>query len=177
MTYHIQLSDEDYLRFNMFHVRCSPMGRRQVRKLRVLYPVVCAVTTAVLFLIMRVREPAVMALELAVMAAVAVILCVRVPRDLEKNVERNIRRMKMDGKLPYDADSEVELDETGIVSRTDRGETRIGYKDVEGIYSESDYLYIYFGAVQALIFPARCLGGEKENVTAFLRERCPSAKS
>lgn len=36
----------------------------------------------------------------------------------------------------------------------------------------SDEDYLRFN-----MFPARCLGGEKENVTAFLRERCPSAKS
>ena len=88
---------------------------------------------------------------------------------MDINVRRHINKIKADGKLPYHPYAEVELQDSMIVEKSEHGEIRVNYKDIENICSDKDYLYVFYSATQALIFPYNCLGNDKDRVIEYLR--------
>ena len=169
MNYKIRLTDEDYLRFNVFYINHSKAGKRSKSMMRIAAPLFSAIIIMV-FLIAG-AEFGLIVTETIVLIVVSIIWCVSVPKLAEKSVRNNIRKIKSDGKLPYHVDSEIEFQDFMIVERSDQGEIRVNYNDIENIYLEKDYLYIFYSAIQAFIIPYQCLGEDKEQVIEYLMKK------
>lgn len=167
MTYYIQIGEEDYIRFNIFHAKYSPVAQRQ---LRTFWGLFLGMGVA-LVIVGGLADWLTAVINGLVMGLAALVLRLVMPKLTEQGVKRNIRQMKKDGKLPYHAESEVELGEDVIEWRSEQGVNRIKYSDIEGIYEEPDAIYVYFGVVQAIILPRRCLHGEDGQVLAYLKSK------
>lgn len=169
MNYRIKLNDEDYMRFNVFYANHSRAGKRQKNILRatfLLLAVLCLV-----ILIIAGAEHGLVVTEAIILSIVSVIWCVFIPQISEKNIRRRINRLKKDGKLPYHAEAEIEFQDDIIVERSEQGEIRVNYRDIESVYSDKDYLYIFYSVSQAIIVPYNCLGEDKERVTGYVTQK------
>ncbi len=169
MKYKISLNEEDYLRFNIFYTYHSKSGKRALNTARMILPVL-SITFIFIFFISR-AEYGLILTEAICLSVFSVIWYIYVPKIIEKNIRKNITKMKADGKLPFHAESEIEFKDSVIIERSIHGETHINYKDIENIYTEKDYLYIFYSAVQAFIIPFHCLGEDRERVTEYIMSR------
>ena len=169
MKYKIELNDEDYLLFNVFYANHSKAGKRQNNISRasfLLLSVLC-----ILIFIIAGAERGLVVTEAITFSIVSVIVCVFTPQIRGKNIRRHINKLKKDGKLPYHAEAEVEFQDSVIVERSEQGEVRVNYRDIENVYSDKDYLYIFYSVTQAIIIPYHCLGEDRERVTGYVMQK------
>lgn len=168
MKYKISLNDEDYLLFNIFYATHSTAGKRSLNTARMILPVLAIVSVLIFFI--AGAEPGLILTEAVLLFVLSAAWCVYVPKIIEKNIRKNITKMKSDGKLPFHAESEIEFTDSMITEQSEQGEIHVNYNDIENIYIENGYLYIFYSAVQAFIIPFRCLGKEKEQVTEYVKK-------
>ena len=169
MKYEIRINDEDYIRFNIFYQIHTKVGKRQTNIMRILFPFM-----ALLFFLMFVITGAKTRLiitEAIALTIASVIWCIFTPNIMERNVRRNIKRIKANGKLPFHPYAEIELQDSMMVEKSEQGEFHVKYQDIENIYSDKDCLYVFYGATQALIFPYNCLGNDKERVIEYINDK------
>jgi len=72
---------------------------------------------------------------------------------LIKSLEKNLKKLKKEGKLPYIKESEVKLDDEGIHINSSDTESKIKYSMVEKIVEAEKAIYIYIASIQAIIIP------------------------
>lgn len=166
MKYRITLNDEDYLRFKIFNIYHTKSGERLRNKLRMRVPLISVVLVLIL-IIGEARHD--MIIPYAVLLAIySGISFIRMPKRIEKIMQKQIDDMKADGKPPYYDETETEFLESMIVQRSEHSERRVKHSGIEKIYVENDYIYIYLNARQALVIPYRCLGEDKERVIEYV---------
>ena len=168
MKYKITLNEEDYVRMRIFHFYHSTLGKRQLHSARTIAFKVSAIFL-LLLLIMDVQLDSIVIFTIT-WGIISVAFYFYAPKRLEKNIRRQVSMMKQDGKLPFIGDTEIEFLESMIVQRNEHGESHVNYSDVERIFIEQEYLYIYSNAVQAAVIPYRCLGEDKKQVIQFVME-------
>lgn len=169
MSYKIHLNEEDYLCFNIFYAGNTKAGKRSLNLTRLLFPLLSVLVVMVFFL--AGAEYGLIATEAALLAIVSVAWWIGAPRLMEKIIRKNIGRIGKEGKLPYHADADIEFRDDAIVEVSGQGELCVPYTDVEHVYFETGYLYIFYSAVQAFIIPLHCLGGDTDRVKAYLAEK------
>lgn len=174
MKYQITVNEEDYIRFNIFHVNHSKSGKNSKIMMRLRYPILF-ILLLFIFYIAGVERTLIIT-EAVFMTVFCVIWCIFLPKIMEKSIRKQIKRMKTQGKLPYRADSEIEFQESMIVEKSEQGELHVNYRDIENIYREQEYLYIYFGVAQAFIIPCHCLGEDTERVVEYITEKRAEAR-
>lgn len=168
MKYRITLTEEDFLRFKIFNIYHTKSGERQINRLRTRVPMV-SVILVLLLIVADARHD--MIIPYAVLLAIySGISFIRMPKRIEKIMQKQIDEMKADGKLPYLDETEIEFleSESMIVQRSEQRELRVKYSGIEKIYVENDYLYIYLNSRQAFVIPYRCLGNDKDKVIEYV---------
>lgn len=172
MKYRITLNEEDYVRFRIFHLYHSTLGKRQIENARTIMIKLTAIFTAMSLIL---HTPLDLVVTYVIISAIAsAFYYFYAPKRMEKNIRRQVSMTKEDGKLPYNADVEIEFLESMIVQRSERGEFHVNYSDIERIYIEEEYLYIYDNAVQAFVIPYRCLGEDKKQVIDYVMKNMNS---
>lgn len=166
MKYKIDLTEEDYVRFNIFYMAHSKAGKRGVNMARIVFPALAAVILMAFFA--AGAEPGLIAVEAVLFAAAAGGWLLYAPKAVERGIRKQISRMKADGKLPFHQNAEIEFGDVAIVEKNEQEEIRVNYQDIENVYPDSGYLYIFYSAVQAFIVPYRCLGEDRERVTEYI---------
>lgn len=169
MKYQVKVNEEDYIRFNIFHVNHSRAGKRLKTMMRLRFPILSLLLIFTFYIVGA--ENIFILTETIFLTVFCVVWCIFLPKFIEKSVRKQIHKMKVAGKLPYHADAEIEFQESMIVEKSEQGETHVKYQDIENIYPEQDYLYIYFGVAQAFIIPRHCLGEDAEKVVGFVTEK------
>ena len=168
MKYIITLNEEDYVRFRIFHLYHSTLGKRQLHSARTIAFKLSAIIL-LLLLIMDVQLDRIVIYAI-MWGIISVAFYFYAPKRLEKNIRKQVGITKEDGKLPFSGDTEIEFLESMIVQRNEHGESHVNYSDIERVYIEQEYLYIYSNAVQAAVIPYRCLGEDKKQVIKFVME-------
>lgn len=169
MKYNISINDDDYLKFNIFYAYQSKGGKRSIRITQLVLPIFSVVFLSIFLLFSS--DYAFILTEAVLLSALSVFWFFHAPKLLEKNVRKQLERLKKSGKLPYHPSSEIEFQDFRMVERYDQGEFRLDYADIENIYFENDSIYVFYTALQAFIIPYRCLGGDKDRVIALLMEK------
>lgn len=182
MKYQIHISEEDYVRFNIFHASQSNQIKN-MRMTEMLFAILLPAITAfdALFLLIEVKLPSLQVNKDDVLFLFAMVFFslfyilwyLYHPKIIERKIRRNIRKLKTSGKLPYHADSRVEFQDEKIVETSEHGIFYIHYKDIEKIFLQNECFYIYSNIIQAVIIPFHCLGEDKERVLSYLLEKTP----
>lgn len=169
MKYRITLNEEDYVRFRIFHFYHSKLGKRQLRSART-----SMIKLSVIIILMLLTSD--VQLDWIVFYTImwtigSVFFYFYAPKKMEKNIRRQVSMTKEDGKLPFSGDTEIEFLESMIVQRSEHGESHVTYSDIERIYIDQEYLYIYINAVQASVIPYRCLGEDKKRLIKYVMDK------
>ncbi len=169
MKYRIHLDDEDYILFNIFHIKHSKTEKRSINILRMTIPFMSLII--VILSIIQKEDAAFAIIKVVVLLAISVLWIILMPKLFDKIIRKNLMKMKQEGKLPYTADSELEFQDSVLAEKSERGEFRVKYSEIEKVYAQKDVLYLYFGATQAFILPKHCLEEDWEQVKAYITEK------
>jgi hypothetical protein len=152
------LNDNDYLEFNRFHLNSSPARRRAYWFSRALFPFMCVMFA---FFIHRTMSGAAAWVPIGLLAVIGITWSIGYDRVVfEPLVKRQISRMKKEGKLPYGESETYSFGEDGLRKTTSRGEFSLKYGSFERIEQSVAAIYIYVGAIEAIIIPSRVFENE-----------------
>lgn len=87
---------------------------------------------------------------------------------LKHNIKQTIKEMKKDGKLAYEPSAEIEITDDALIETSEGKSVTIKKSDIVKIVDVEEYLFVYFGAQQAVIIPKRCIVGIENEVKAYL---------
>lgn len=172
MSLDINLSEEDYIKFSQFHSLNNKQSKKSGRKLKIYFSVVILLC----FLVMYMQNGTTNLgayVNLLIFAAVVVIIMLSIPAINKLIVKKVISNQKKQGKLPYKESFELTFFETGIVEKTDTSVASIKYEEIEKINETDDAIYVYLGAVQAIVIPKRCLNGKRDEMMDILNSKTP----
>ena len=92
-------------------------------------------------------------------------------------VRRQVLRLAKHGKLPFPEEAELDFGENEVVETTPTGVQKTPYGDIVCIQESDKYVFVYIGAIQAMIIPRHCLEISADELKAFLMDRCPQLQS
>lgn len=171
--FNIHLTEEDYAAFNYFTAFESPQGKRQVRRSMMVMPLLSVVLITLLFLVCGFTA---FTITYSVLLGVySTLRTVFFRKILARNLRKQLRLLKKDGKLPFDPESTVEFHEDHILEITATQQTRLEYAAIERICVISDqYLYLYRSSVGAFILPLAQIRAQvrAEELLTFLMGKC-----
>lgn len=174
MKYTITLTEEDFLKFNIEHMKISKMGRL-AEKLIWLF---CALMTAaggILFFSVAkgddypVYVPIIETVGLVVVALTYMLFFRQ--KQFNKTLKRMIKLQKKDGKLPFSENSVIEFGDDEIFETTENSNSHIKYDELTNVYFTDNEMYLYINSQQAFIIPYSQLGDDKEKVVDFIKQK------
>lgn len=110
--------------------------------------------------------------EIVFLLAASVIGYFCYPNIVRKNIRKQIGKLRQQGKLPYAEEAEIEFGDNEIIENTPTSTKCIAYRDVLSVQEAEEHIYVYIGAVEAIILPRCCLEDSGEAVLDFLRKNC-----
>ena len=172
MKFNITISEQDYIKFNVRHLKYSKLGKT----LNVLVWVFAVLLTAFagqMFFTLAESNGlpnSVPVVEIAVLVVILIIyMLVIVPKTAPLIVKWMLKVQKKDGKLPYSESCVVEIKDDEIIEESSRVTIRAKYDELAKVYYFEDAIYLYINSQQAIILPYNQLGEEK--VIAFLKDK------
>ncbi|TCI63524.1 MULTISPECIES: YcxB family protein [Exiguobacterium] len=167
MEIQYELTEEDYIHFNLSHIRRSKIGKRMLFLQRIIGPVIIlsggALTFATLF-----QDTSWWLF--GVYGVISLIWFLYYPKYFERHIRKQTKRMiqerSNEGMIgPHTMD----LDEDGLRDKNAFGETKVSWSGIKEVVEEADYVYLYNSSVSAYILPKR--GQDMEEVQRWLPMR------
>lgn len=158
------LTEEDYLNFNMFHVKNSKTIKRTLNTQRFITPIIFI---ALPFIFSKIGNTPFFGLFIAFLL-VSIIWILFYPKFFYNSVIRNTRKIikegKNDGLL---GEHHMILTEEGIVDSTPSGETKVTWSGIKAFKEDEHNIYLFNSSVSAYILPKRELHDVEEMKTYF----------
>ena len=171
--FNISLSEDDYLAFNNFHSFGSVHGKKLIRRVRIVFVSVMLLLIALVFLFIGTSVFALSyAAFLGLFTAVYMILYRKI---LKQNIKAQIKRLKKQGKLPFDPVSTLEFYDDKFVEITPSKHTELNYSIFERIcIVQGKYILLYYSSVGACILPIPQIQMQAnlDTFIRFLSEKC-----
>lgn len=164
MNIHYQLTEEDFIQFNLFHLQNSKVGKRSLRLQQFISPVIFI---GAAFLLSMYSNLSFIPLLIG-FGLVSIGWMLFFPKYYVSLIRRNVRKMfregRNDGLL---GERQMILSDEGIVDRSKNGETTLTWRAIEKMAEDETHIYLYNSSVSAYILPKRDLS-ELTEVKAYL---------
>ena len=171
MEIHYHLTEDDYLNFNLFHVKNSKTAIRSLNIQRYLLPIIFIIAA---YLASKYGNMPFLT-AFIIYFIVAVLWIIFYPRYFYRHIGRMTRRMMKEGKNDgMLGDHVMKLTEEGIVDSSANGETKVNWAGIIEMKEDDDNIYLYNSGVSAYILPKRELVDVAE-VRSFLLEKVKSS--
>jgi len=153
------LTEEDYLKFNLFHIKNSDTAAKSLKMQRFITPFVYIVLAFVFSKMMDVP----LLYTLIPFAIVGVLWIIFYPKYFYRVVVRQTKKMIKEGKNEGLLGSHTMfLNDEGIRDTNATGETKVNWSGILHLKEDHDNLYVYNSSVSAYILPKRELGNHEE---------------
>lgn len=159
-TLQYELTDEDYLKFNITHRFSTPALRQRTQIYRFGFAAMYA-ALAVIWLFFFPSRTLNVIFGIA-FAGIACFYLFGMTWRIKRSMRRSMDRLKSMGKLPYDTTITITFDEDGIHSVSENKEETTKYSAIERILLGEDAMYIYDSAATANLVPYRAFQTEQE---------------
>ena len=171
----INLSEEDYIAFNSFHAFCSPLGKKNLRKMRITIILLGIFLSVALLTWQGLTLPTACGILAAGLYTLFYLLFYK--KIILRNLKKSIENMKKTGKLPYDPVATLELYEDKLVEITPTSRTEYRYEAFERICVVSEkFILLYRSSANAYIFPIDQIRAQanQDVFLGFLYQKCPT---
>lgn len=163
MQIQYELTEDDYIRFNLSHIKRSKTGKRMLLLQRSVGPIIFL---GVAFILSTLLEETNWWLY-SVYGIFSIVWFLYYPTYFERHIRKQTRRLinerSNEGMIgPHT----MELDKSGLCDQNAYGETRVSWSGIKEIVEEEEYLYLYNSSVSAYILPKR--GQDIEEVRRWL---------
>lgn len=167
----ITLTDEDYVAYNCFHAFYSPQGKKNIKRSRIFF-----ITVMSLMVLIGLTISITFA---ALLAIVTVVYMVFFQKIVERNIRKQIQRLKKTGKLPFEATTTLEFYEDKMIETTPTARTERTYEKLERIcVLEGRYIFLYDSSVTAHIIPINQIGDLDKQAAfiCFMSKKCSTVE-
>ena len=157
------LSEQEYLEFNLYHLYERPENRKRLYRQRFLYPFVWLMAMLVIDVLLSFAFAFIISLSVVV-----ALLWVLFYKKLSiRGLKEKMRRMKKEGKLPFEPINEISFNEDKFTVKTENKESVISYSCFERVIPAKNALYLYYSVMQAYIIPYSVFSIEKEKTEFY----------
>lgn len=160
--FQITLDDDDYLRFNQYHLFNSSIGKKTIMSFRLLIPFICFMVVVIFFI--AGADFLLMLFEAIAMLIFSIFWIAKCKKMLLKSINKRIKTMKKEGRLPYSSEAILKFDHESIHEITPNTENMTKYSLIEKIAVTEKAIYIYISSVQAIILPVTAFAEEKSKI-------------
>lgn len=171
--FNIHLTEDDYVAFNQFHSFETPQGKQLIRNSRMILTLVMAVLAALFLIVDGFTSFSVT--YAVVLGLFTVFYLTMFKKIMNRNIQKQIQKLKKTGKLPFDPVSTIEFHEDRMVEITASRHTEQRYDAMERICVVGErYLFLYYSSVGAYILPIPQIRAQAapEELLGFLMQKC-----
>jgi small-conductance mechanosensitive channel len=167
MEINFNLTEEDYIHFNLYHIKNSKSAIRSLNVQRFLTPVFFILLSYILSLAGDTPF-----IELFIAFFITSILWILFyPKYFYSSITRRIKKMFREGKNGDLLGKHVlSMTDEGLVESRSNGQTKLNWSGIISLKEDKQYFYLYNSSVSALILPKRELANEEE-VRNFLNSK------
>lgn len=153
MEFKYNLSEEDYIHFNLFHLKNSKAASRSLTIQRWSGPI--------LFIVLyTIGDQTSLGLSLTILLSILWLFFY--PKYFYNYTIRHVKKMIKEGKnANLLGEHKMTLTEEGIIDTTTNGETKVNWSGIETYKEDNDYFYLYNSSVSAYILPKRDIQNEE----------------
>lgn len=154
-----ELTEEDYINYNISHSETSPSMKRSILIQRILGPVIFVIMP---FIIIQFTDIPLW-YWLIVFGLSSIAWFIFYPKYVMREVTKRIKKMLEEGNNEnlFNERSLVLTDE-GITETSSIGKSTISWNKIDRLEETEDYLYIYVSSVSAHIVPKRVFDNARE---------------
>ncbi|TKC18034.1 YcxB family protein [Robertmurraya kyonggiensis] len=146
------LTEEDYLNFNLFHMKNSKTANKALKVQRYLIPIVYMV---VAYVFARVLDGSYI-LSFSIFGIMGILWIIFYPKYHYNFVLRQVRKMITEGNNEgLLGEHLMTISEEGVHDANPQGETKVSWSGIQDLKEDEHYLYLYNSAVSAYILPKR----------------------
>jgi len=152
MEIHYNLTEEDYIHFNLYHIKNSETGKRALALQRFITPLFFIIISYIYSLISDMPF-----LPLFITFLVTSILWVIFyPKYFYGLIARNARKMIKEGKNEgLIGNHQLKLTEEGLVDTSLNKETKVTWLGITSFQEDDGYFFLYNSSVSSYILPKR----------------------
>ena len=176
-TLNVFLKDSDYFDFNTFHSLESHFGRKQIKKIRLIYIATMLILLALVLFLAGSYSFAI--IYTILMSAFTVIYMLLFKKIVKRNIRKQIEKLKKNGKLPFDAVSQFEFYDNKFAEITSDKRIEQSYDSLEKICVVRDqFLYLYYNSISAYILPLAQIESQvdKNEFLSFIFQKCKTVE-
>lgn len=152
MEIEYELTAEDVVAFNLYHVKNSKVGKNSLQWQRYISPLIFLLFAYFLSVFTDMpRGPLFVTFGLT-----AVLWVLFYPKYFYFHITRQVSKMLKGGKNEgLVGEHSMKMNKAGIHDQTTVGETNVQWIEVKNLIEDADYFYIYTSTVSAYIIPKR----------------------
>ncbi|WP_075618288.1 YcxB family protein [Paenisporosarcina indica] len=153
------LTEDDYISFNLYHMNNSKTGIRALRIQRFLLPVFIIALSYFMTLILDTSLSAMLVTSLLF----SIVWIIFYPKYFTRTIAKNVKKMLKEGdNKGILGDQHMSIKEDGIVVTTKFGETKVSWEGLKTLKEDDNNFYLYVGAMNAYLIPKRQIAVSNE---------------
>ncbi len=165
-SFNVNLTDRDYLDFNLFGLMRSPYGKKQLRSSRIILIAMLVIYAGISLYGGGFTRDTLIGMIPPVMVILLALLLLK--RFYVSIIKWNVKSLKKTGKMAYSPVAVLEFSEDSIIETAAEERTEKKYSMVERIsIVDNKVIYIHTNNVMAYILPMSCFES-KEQYNSFL---------
>ncbi len=172
MEINYKLTEEDYLKFNLFHIKNSKTAIKALNMQRFLPPIFFIILSYILSTVGNTSLPVI----LTASPILSILWIIFYPKYFYNYVIRNTKKMiregKNDGLL---GEHQLIMTKEGIEDSTTYGETKVSWSGLKNFEEDNYNFYLYNSSLSAYVIPKRELSNA-EAMRNYLNSYIPRQK-
>ena len=161
------LTEEDYLNFNMYHIKNSKTGKKALNLQRFSSPIIFLIFSYVFSIISDIP----LLISFSTFLVMGILWIIFYPKHYYRHIIRNTKKFikegKNDGLL---GDHTMTMTDEGIVDISSNRETKVSWSGIDRFKEDNENLYLYNSSLSAYILPKRELDNAEE-VKRFIKSK------
>lgn len=162
----VNLNDEDYIAYNINHQFGTKSGKDAIMLGKLIHVLLCI--GLIVFICTLDAGPILTVIEIAAVIGFYAYLLISYDSRMKKRIRRKVEQIKKTGKLPYEPEATIDLNDDCIMEYTPSTTRKIEWKDIEQIRTDEEHAYLQFSTMQALLIPFRCVGDQKDQLLSLV---------
>ena len=167
MEIHYELTEQDVVAFNLYHVKNSKVGKNSLQWQRYISPLIFLLFAYFLSIFTDMAKGPLF----ATFGLTAILWVIFYPKYFYFHITRQVSKMLRGGKNEgLVGEHSMKMNKTGIAGQTAVGETKVQWAGVKQLIEDADYFYIYTSTVSAYIIPKRDVYSV-EGLKSYIQQR------
>ncbi|MBQ7847445.1 MAG: YcxB family protein [Clostridia bacterium] len=172
----VQLSEDDYVHFNSYHLKNHPAGKKVFAVQLVVMPIVCVLALILVWVLSE--DLFLLTAEIVALSIVCVLWEIFAKKRLLKQVRKGYRKaLKKDPS--FAAPSVMTFTEDYFVEEGKNETSSLHYAALKHIGMDEQGVYLYKNDILAYVLPNRCFcsAQDKEEFTEFVKRKAQEQKN